>query len=55
MNINKTKMPSKLTHQHISDILKLAKTGILKMTPDVDAHVQAKDAQLQGQIQSKTK
>ena len=42
MNINKTKMRSKLTHQHVNDILKLAKTGILKMTPDVDAHVQAK-------------
>ena len=42
MNINKTK----LTHKHLTDILKLAATQ--DMMPDIDALVQAKRCQVSG-------
>lgn len=46
MNINKTKMRSRLTHKHLNDILKV--TASQDMTPDVDALVQAKRCQVSG-------
>lgn len=46
MNINKTKLRSKLTHKHLNEILKLAATQ--DMMPDIDALVQAKRCQVSG-------
>jgi len=46
MNINKTKLRSKLIHKHLNEILKLAATQ--DMMPDIDALVQAKRCQVSG-------
>lgn len=46
MNINKIKICSKLAHQHVNDILKLAAS--YDMSPDVDALVQIKRYQVSG-------
>lgn len=46
MNINKTKLRSKLTHKHLNEILKLATTQ--DMMPDIDALLQAKRCQVSG-------
>lgn len=46
MNINKTKMRSRLTNKHLNDILKV--TASQDMTPGVDALVQAKRCQVSG-------
>lgn len=46
MNINKTKLRTKLTHQHLSDILKLS--AAQDMMPDIDALVEAKRCQISG-------
>lgn len=46
MNINKTKLRSKLTHKHLNEILKVAATQ--DMMPDINALVQAKRCQVSG-------
>ena len=46
MSINKTKLRSRLTHKHLSNILKLAATQ--DGTPDIDALVKAKRCQVSG-------
>ena len=42
MNINKTKLRSRLTHAHLNDILKVA--AAQDLTPDIDTLVKAKIA-----------
>lgn len=46
MNINKTKMCSRLTNKHLNDILKV--TASQDMAPGIDALVQAKRCQVSG-------
>lgn len=46
MNINKTKLCSKLTHKHLHEILKLAASQ--DMMPNIDALVQGKRCQVSG-------
>jgi len=46
MNINKTKLRSRLTHKHLNDILKLAATQ--DVMPNIDALVKAKRCQVSG-------
>lgn len=46
MNINKTKLRSRLTHKHLNDIMKLATAQDL--TPNIDALVKAKRCQVSG-------
>jgi len=45
MNINKTKLRSRLTHAHLNDILKVAATQDLR--PDIDTLVKVKGAKFQ--------
>jgi len=46
MNINKTKLRSRLTHAHLNDILKVA--AAQDLTPDIDTLVKAKRCQVSG-------
>ncbi|KAL3989177.1 hypothetical protein ACER0C_013495 [Sarotherodon galilaeus] len=46
MSINKTKLPSRLTHKHLNHILKLAAAQDVK--PDIDELVKAKRCQVSG-------
>ncbi|XP_037787434.1 general transcription factor II-I repeat domain-containing protein 2-like [Penaeus monodon] len=46
MNINKTKLCSRLTHKHLNDILKL--TATQDVMPNIDALVTAKRCQVSG-------
>lgn len=46
MNINKTKLRSRLTHKHLNDILKWAATQ--DVTPNIDALVKDKRCQVSG-------
>jgi len=46
MNINKTKLRSRLTHAHLNDILKEA--AAQDLTPDIDTLVKAKRCQVSG-------
>ena len=46
MSINKTKLRSRLSQQHLNDILKLA--TIQDVTPDIDELVKAKRCQVSG-------
>lgn len=51
MNNNKTKQRSRLTNEHLNDIVKCAATQDL--TPDIDALVKAKRCQVSGASSSK--
>jgi len=46
MNINKTKLRSRLTHANLNDILKVAAT--LDLAPDIDALGKARRRQVSG-------
>jgi len=46
MNINKTKLRSRLIHAHLNDILKVA--AAQDLTPDIDTLVKAKTRQVSG-------
>lgn len=46
ININKTKLCSRLTHKHLNDILKLAASQVV--TPEIDGLVKTKRSQVSG-------